>query len=77
VLETAKWEFEKALSAFSKIAIINEFVLGNSFTFIDILVAQTLNWADRFDFNVPAEYLHYRDNMYAREAAVRSIAKFS
>jgi len=52
-------------------------VLGDSFTFADILVAQTFNWAERFSFDVPAEYLKYRDNMFARKAAVSSIAKFS
>ena len=77
ILETANWEFKKALSAFSKLATINEFVLGDSFTFADILVAQTFNWAERFGFDVPAEYLTYRDNMFAREAAVNSIAKYS
>ncbi len=77
VLETAKWEFDKALSALSKLTSLNEFILGNSFTFADILVAQTFNWADRFGFELPSEYLNYRDRMYARDAAVSSIAKFS
>lgn len=77
VLDTAKWEFDKALNAFDKLVNINGFVLGDSFTFADILVAQTFNWADRFGFDVPANYLQYRDAMYAREAAVNSIAKFS
>ena len=77
VLETTKWEFKKALDAFSKLVVIDQFVLGDSFTFADILVAQTFNWAERFGFEMPAEYLDYRDKMYAREAAVKSIAKFS
>lgn len=77
VLETAKWEFEKALNAFSKLVSIENFVLGDSFSFADILVAQTFNWAQRFDFDVPPEYLNYRDKMYAREAAIKSIARFS
>lgn len=77
VLGTAKWEFDKALNAFAKLVKIDGFVLGDSFTFADILVAQTFNWADRFGFDVPADYLQYRDSMYAREAAVSSIAKFS
>jgi len=77
VLETTKWEFDKALNALSKLTTLNEFILGNSFTFADILVAQTLNWADRFDFELPSEYLNYRDKMFARDAAVSSIAKFS
>ena len=77
VLATAKWEFEKAQSAFSKLVSIEEFVLGDRFTFADILVAQTFNWADRFGFDVADNYLQYRDRMYARDAAIAAIAKFN
>lgn len=77
ILGTAKWEFEKAQNAFSKLVSIDEFVLGDSFTFADILVAQTFNWADRFGFDVAEDYLEYRDRMYARDAAIAATAKFS
>ena len=77
VLDTAKWEFDKAVDAFSKLATVDGYVLGDSFTFADILVAQTFNWAERFGFDVAVDYLAYRDRMYARDAAVASIAKFS
>ena len=77
IFTTAKWEFEKALQAFSKLASINKFVLGDSFTFADILVAQTFNWADRFGFDVAPEYLDYRDDMYARKGAIAAIASFN
>jgi glutathione S-transferase len=77
VLETAKWEFEKAQIAFSKLVDLKEFVLSESFTFADILVAQTLNWADRFGFDIAEDYLEYRNRMYARDAAIAAIAKFS
>lgn len=77
VLKTAQWEFEKALNAFSKLTKVDEYVLGDAFTFADILVAQTFNWADRFGFDLPKEYLNYRDKMYAREAAVKATSLFS
>lgn len=77
MLATAKWEFVKAQTAFSKLVRIDEFVLGDSFTFADILIAQTFNWADRFGFDVSAGYLEYRDRMYARDAAITATAKFS
>ena len=77
ILETAKWEFEKALAAFAKLTSTEGYVVGDSFSFADILVAQTFNWAERFGFDVPAEYLAYRDRMFARDAAVSAIAKFS
>lgn len=60
VLETAKWEFKKALRALSKLVTFDSFMLNN-----------------RFNFEVPAEHLNYRDRMYDRKAAVDSIAKFS
>lgn len=77
VLATAKWEFEKAQTAFSKLVTIDEFALGDSFTFADILVAQTFNWADRFGLEVATDYLEYRDRMYTRDAVIAATAKFS
>lgn len=76
VLATASWEFEKALKALAKLTDANEFALGDTFSFADILLAHTLNWAERFKFEVPAEYLEYRDRMYARDAATQAIAEF-
>ncbi len=76
VLATAQWEFDKALNALAKLVSINEFVLGNEFSFADILLAQTFNWADRFKFKVPSNYLDYRDRMYARDAAIASTARY-
>ena len=77
ILATARWEFDKALKALAKLATIDEFVLGDTFSFADILVAQTFNWADRFEFDLPAAYLDYKNRMYSRQAAVSSIAKYS
>jgi len=77
ILETAKWEFDKALNAFDQLVNLDEFALGDSFTFADILVAQTFNWADRFGFTLPAKHLQYRDTMYARDAVVSAIARVS
>ena len=77
VLETAKWEFSKAVNALSTFISVDEFALNDRFTFADILIAQTFNWAERFGFEVDSQYLEYRDRMYARKAAVDSVAKFS
>jgi len=41
---------------------------------VDILLAQTLNWAERFEFSVPKNLLDYRDLHYARPAAKRALA---
>jgi len=83
MLQTAEWEFEKALGALAKLCDLHAepcheggFALGGEFSFADILLAQTFNWADRFEFEVPAEYLAYRDTMYGREAAKRALTQF-
>jgi len=49
-------------------------VLNNRFTFADILVAQTFNWADRFNFEMQAEHLNYRDRMYDRKAVADQLS---
>ena len=74
MLETAKWEFAKAIRALEELVTIDEYALGNAFSFADILLAQTLDWADRFKFEVPEKYLSYRDNMFARPAAIAALA---
>ena len=75
MLETANWEFAKAVKALGKLVTIDEYALSSEFSFADVLLAQTIDWADRFKFEVPAEYLQYRDNMMARPAAQAAIAK--
>jgi len=77
IFATAKWEFDKALGALDKLVSIDEFALGNSFSFADVLLAHTFNWADKFEFELPSEHLAYRDRMYAREAAQASVEKYS
>jgi len=75
MLETAKWEFQKALKALAKSVTIDEYVLGSEFTFADILLAHTFHWAQRSKFDVPTEYLDYRDRLYARSAVTAAKAK--
>jgi len=75
MLNTATWEFDKALKALAKLTNVSEFALGDTFTFADILLAQTFNWAERFEFEVPDEYLAYRDRMFARQGACNTIAE--
>ncbi len=83
ILKTAEWEFEKALSTLAKMCDLHAspcaeggYALGGAFTFADILLAQTFNWADRFKFEVPDTYLAYRDSLYARDAAKRALTQF-
>jgi len=75
VLETAHWEFEKSLKALSQYVADNEFVVGEQFSMADILVAQTLNWAQRVKFNVPEDLLSYKDNLYQRTACQNALQR--
>ncbi|KEQ12251.1 glutathione S-transferase family protein [Endozoicomonas numazuensis] len=74
IFETAKFEFKRSLKALDHYMEGKEFVLGDQFTCADILLAQTLNWANRFEFDVPEFYLEYRDRLYKRPACQKAIA---
>jgi len=77
VLDVAHWEFEKSLKALTQYVADNEFVVGEQFSMADILIAQTLNWAQRFKFNVPADLLSYKDNLYQRTACQMALQRVS
>jgi len=74
MLETANWEFAKAQKALHYHLEGREYVVGESFTAADILVAHTINWAERFDFQVDPELLAYRDAHFQRPAARKALA---
>jgi len=73
MLETAKYEFAKAVQTLDHLLGGREFAVGENFTMADILLAQTFNWAIRFKFEVPAHYVALRDRHYQRPAALRSL----
>ncbi|MET4695994.1 glutathione S-transferase family protein [Endozoicomonas lisbonensis] len=72
VLETAQWEFKRSLKALDQYMDGQEYVVGNHFTCADILLAQTINWALRFEFEVPEPYQEYRERLYQRPACQRA-----
>ena len=43
----------------------------------DLLIAQTLQWAQRFEFDVPADLQAYKDNLYQRPACKQALARVS
>ncbi|WP_158527362.1 glutathione S-transferase family protein [Pelagibaculum spongiae] len=73
MFETAKWEFKRSLAALDNFIQDQPFVLGEQFSCADILLAQTLNWAERFEFELPEKLLKYRDRMYQREACIKAL----
>jgi len=74
MLETAKFEFAKAVNALDHLLGDSEFAIGNSFSLADILLAHTFNWAIRFEFDVPDKYVDLRNRHYQRPAAKRALA---
>ncbi len=73
MLETANFEFAKAVRTLDHLLGDNEFAVANQFTVVDILLAHTFNWAIRFEFDVPQKYRDMRDRLYARPAAQRAL----
>ena len=74
MFKTAKFEFTKAIDTLDHLLSEGEFAIANNFTIADILLAQTFNWAIRFEFDLPQKYVELRDRHYARPAAKRAIA---
>ncbi|MGI9282810.1 MAG: glutathione S-transferase family protein [Endozoicomonas sp.] len=74
MLKTAQFEFSRSIIALDHYMEGKDYVFGQQFTCADILLAQTLNWANRFEFDVPEHYLDYRDRLYQRPACQRAIS---
>lgn len=76
MFDTAKFEFAKAVKTLDHLLgdTSREYAIGDSFCMVDILLAQTFNWAIRFEFEVPEHYIALRDRHYGRPAAQRAMA---
>ena len=77
MLETAKFEFAKAVNSLDRLLPEREYAVAGQFTIVDILLAQTFNWAIRFEFDVPDKYIALRDRHYARPAAQRALKRIA
>jgi glutathione S-transferase len=73
MLVTAEWEFNKSQEALAHHLDGREFVIGEHFTMADLVISHTINWAQRFEFSVDAQFLTYRDRHYQRAAAQRAL----
>ena len=79
MLETAAFEFAKAIKTLDhllgdSVLDSHEHVFCDKFSMVDILLAQTFNWAMRFEFDLPEKYVEFRHRNYARPAAKRAMA---
>ena len=76
ILETAAWEFKVALKTLTTKLGDRQYLLGDRFSFADLLVAHTLSWARNFDIPLPDSDLEdYADRILDRPAAQRALAK--
>lgn len=73
MLKTTKWEFEKAQTALQIKLAERDFAIGTEFSMADVLLAQTLNWALRFEMSVDDNLVAYRDRMYERPACLKAL----
>jgi len=71
--KTTAFEFAKAQTALLAIKGKREYAAGNHFTMADILLAQTLGWAQRFEFTIEDSLLEYKDRMTKRAAFSRAM----
>ena len=73
MLDTAKFEFTKAVSTLDRLLSSTEYAIGERFSIADILLAHTFNWAIRFEFDVPQRYVDLRNQHYERPSAKRAL----
>ena len=76
ILDTARWEFARAAKIFAQGLGTREFIVGDSLTVADILLANTLEWARRRSVEIEHPGLiAYADRLLARPAQLRAVAR--
>jgi len=75
ILPTATWEFNKAIKTLKTRFDGEGFALGDEFTMADVLLAQTLDWAERFEFDVPENFISYKNKMFYRKGCKRALER--
>jgi len=74
ILDTALWEFEKAVKLASDGLGEKEFMVGDQFTMVDICLAHTMIWATKFEFPVPhPNLMAHMDRMMKRPSFERML----
>lgn len=69
ILTTAEWEYQRALNLLSKGLGDQRYILGDSFSAADILIAHTLRWGLNFNQSINQENLQaYLDRVESRSA---------
>ncbi len=73
VLETAQWEFAKALNEVEERIPEQGFLLGDTLTVADLFLAHTLSWATAFKQPLTPRAEAFRARLSARPARARAL----
>lgn len=76
VIPTAQWEFQQAAILLSRGLEGQRYILGEQMTMVDIFIAHTLVWAQKFQFSIEVPHLEdYLSHMKKRPALARILTK--
>jgi len=75
IKKTTEYEFARAIDALQHYLDKKDFAINNHFTMADILIAQTLHWAESVQFTIPDNLTTYTHRMYQRPACQRALVK--
>jgi len=71
--DTLFYEFDKAQTALINMKGDSDFAAGSAFTMADVLLCQTLSWAQRFKFPVDKKLLEYQAKQQERPSYKRAM----
>ncbi|TVP14212.1 glutathione S-transferase family protein [Shewanella sp. KCT] len=75
ILPTAVWEFDKAAAIAEQWLPGSDYLLGDTPTVADIMLAHTLMWATVFEQQIPPKLAAFRDRMQTRPALASALKK--
>lgn len=75
IMDTAQWEFRKAMTTLTNRLGNRTYMVGDSFTGADIMVAHTLRWAELFKMTLDESLTAYMNHHYQRPACQRAMEK--
>ncbi len=76
IFPTAEWEYQKALALLSEGLGSNDYILGEQFSAVDILLLQTLKWGQAFGQDLPQANLKaYYERGTSRPAYEKAVAR--
>lgn len=73
--KTLAFEFAKAQATLLGLKSNSKFAVGDHFTMADVLLTQTLNWAQRFEFEIDKSLVEYKERMIKREGYITAMTR--